>query len=817
MSEENREKKTALQFETVTASGLVFESDSAPSVEDSIVPRDPVSEDAETPGLLFEETVPKTKENTSDSLNIKKTYFPRFTEVSERYRSVDRSKLTERPTVNVKAWVKPEEPSLDPTAELDEQRRVRKVVVSSGARADDTFSDESIKIYKFDSDERPQAPKIPDAGKISAESVKPILQESAERSADEVPEESAVPEVEKEETEETPERAILPSPVRKYAEGEEPKGSHEDVRRPKNKLFPEYTSRAERDGFKDRFLDALMSVRVRFAAIGLIILALIAEEIVLLGVSPFDMGGFLAGNGALVDLLFSTALFALSIPEIIRAVRYAVKRQVTPELMLPLSYLFILVYSLSAALGGELGVRYAHFSLPFSVQIAFSTAAAYFRLDGEFISFKMISTGKEMWVLDERFTRTLDKENIALDGAVDEYSSKLARVFRTSFVSDYSANTAKIRESSANVLTSLGVSVGAALLTGAITLFLTDSTARFPAALEAFLLVFFFASPAISLLVHKLPLSSLLRTAREREYTFVGEGSVMDTADVDVIAYDDTEIFGKEDVSIRKVHLYGKVYNTAKAMEEMYSLFSVVGGPLLNVFSQSLDRKCSSAESVTVFDDGLVGSFEGHQVMAGSLDFMLRNNVKIPEEDYKTKPDGSDTTRVMYGAEDGAVYVKFFIRYSFMEEFSSFLPDLRREHIVPLVYTRDPNIDAEMIRTLTLGDDVIRVLKERELPVPNEVYPHISSAEVSLGEKFSVPEMLLTARAYKSHITAASLGELGIMFFGASVASVLSFVLMDGLSGVPSFVPAIYQLLPGAVLFLFTKLKFRPTRKDKEN
>ncbi len=817
MSGENTERKTALTFETVTAEGLVFESEAAPPVKGSSLPEEKEPEKTvEEPADGFTFDTGSGNEKTDgltffpEPPQMRKTYVPRFTEVSERYRAADGS----RRDVPKSALLPKDAPALDPTAELDEERNVRKVVVNRGTSADDTFSDESIKIYKFESDGMPSAPKIPEAGQSTAapEPEEPKEQKAAE---DTLTDEARVDTEPVCEHEADTDAELLPSPVRKLAAGEEPKGSREGARPSKSRLFPEYTSPSERDGFKDRFLDALMSVRVRFAAIALIILALIAAEIVFLTVSPYDMGGFLVGSGALVDLLFSTALLALTLPEVGRAVRYLAKRTAAPELMLPLSYLVILAYTLTAAFGGEVGVRYMHFSLPFSLQAAFSVLASYFRLEGEFRSFRMISTGKPMWVLDKRFTRTLEKENIALDGAVDEYSSKLARVFRTSFVSDYSANSAKVRENTSNFLTVVGITLGASLITGAIALFLTDSTARFAAALEAFSMVFFFALPAFSILVHKLPLARLLAMAKEKGHTFIGEGAVMDTAEVDVIAYDDTEIFG-DDVTIRKVHLYGKVYNTAKAMEEMYSLFSAVGGPLARVFAQSLDRKCSSAESVTLFDDGIVGFFEGRKVMAGSEEFMRRNNVKIPEDDYKTKPDSQDPVRVMYGAEDGEVYVKFFIRYSFMEEFSVLLPELVREHIVPLVYTRDPNIDTEMLRTLTLGDDVIRVLKQRELPAADEVYPHISSTEVSLGDKYRVPEMLLLARAYRAHITLASVAELAVMLAGAALSSVLSLILMGRLSSVPVFVPALYQLLPGVLLFASASLGFKLRKKDKE-
>ena len=41
---------------------------------------------------------------------------------------------------------------------------------------------------------------------------------------------------------------------------------------------------------------------------------------------------------------------------------------------------------------------------------------------------------------------------------------------------------------------------------------------------------------------------------------------------------------------------------------------------------------------------------------------MISHGISIPDDDYRTNPAANDSTKVMYGAEDGEVYVKFFIR-----------------------------------------------------------------------------------------------------------------------------------------------------------
>ena len=829
---ENNEKKTALEFETLSLSGFSFESSDTP-------PLDETAKEAPTPAAEgkpediipdsfelsfadeYESEKAKSEPEIIDEPKVRRPYIPKFTEASARYSTAEVLSKTIAKTVTkaqaAAVTARPEvRPSVDPTAELEDDRAVKKVMVTTGASSDEAFLDESIKIYKFEGDAVAEdKKKIPVANKpVPEEDYVPLVpkpeSEEAEPIAEEKPSEPA--QLEAEEALKKEEK-LLPTPFGKVAEGEEPKGSRGEALSKRGRLS-EYSSLPERDSFKDRFLDALTSVKIRLTAIVLIILSLIASEIVFLTLSPINMVGFLTGGGVLVDLLFSTALFALSIPEVYRGVKRLFGGVLAPEVFLPLSYILILVYTLTAASFGPSGAVYMHFSLPFSLGVFYSALASYFRISAEFKSFKLISTGRDMWVLDKRFTRTLERENIALDGAVDEYRSKISRVFRTSFVSDFCENTERVKENSANTATLLGISLGTALVSGVITFFLADSALPLLSALEAFLAVFFFSVPSAFILSRKFFFNRLIKREAKSGRTFIGESAVYDTAEVDVIAYDDTEALGG--AAIKKMHLYGKVYNTEKAMMEMYSLFSTVGGPLVKVFSASLDRKCPSAESVTLFDDGIVGYFGGHRVMAGSYDFMVRNNARIPEDDGKALFEPMTGVKVMYGAEDGEVFVKFFIKYSFADAFSTLLPDFKRYNIVPLIYTRDPNVDGELLRTLTDGEDRIRAFKLRDLPLPTEVYSHISSDSVSLADKLSVPSLLTSAREYRALSSIASAFEMFTMLAGAAASSLTSLFLMGGLSRVPTLVYLIWQLIPLSLFSVLPRAFDRLKEKNKE-
>ena len=245
----------------------------------------------------------------------------------------------------------------------------------------------------------------------------------------------------------------------------------------------------------------------------------------------------------------------------------------------------------------------------------------------------------------------------------------------------------------------------------------------------------------------------------------------------------------------------------------MYSLFSVVGGPLGKVFASALDRKCASATDIVIESDGVAGNAEGNIVMAGSEEYMLRHGVTIPSDDYGSRPSFTDSTRIMYGAENGRVYVKFLIRYSFSEEFTMLLPSLKEEGIIPLIYTRDPNVSDELIKVLTLGEDIIRIMKKSTPAVLEErIYRKVSSGAVTAGSKACTINLVLLAKRYNNFQSHMKINELIAMVAGAVIALAFS---LGGVTAFPICALSVLQVIWCIYLYFRTRLAFNPV-KTKE-
>ena len=139
------------------------------------------------------------------------------------------------------------------------------------------------------------------------------------------------------------------------------------------------------------------------------------------------------------------------------------------------------------------------------------------------------------------------------------------------------------------------------------------------------------------------------------------------------------------------------------------------------------------------------------------------------------------------------------------------LPYLKEKKIVPLIYTRDPNITVELLRVLTLGEDIIRVMKKYVPRTTEEkTYRRINSGIVTHGDKNSAINMLLLAKKYRAFQLSLSATELISMIVGATLAVVLA---LGGMFDLPASLLALWQIVWCGVLHIRSKLTFQQKRE----
>ncbi len=817
--------------EPVTETAPEPDPEPEPEPEQSAEP-EPQEQSAPEEFSIPEEFEVNEKFNTPASpierTKIWSTYVPRFTDVSDTYRMVDDPRpRPQQPAPPTPTAVK-KEPSAsladktDPTAEIDQEIKDA-ISVNIDASSEVKLEDyaESINVYKFSDG---QGGDVPQAEKLvfTPELTVPDdiqEQELPEPENTEEPEPYDEPELEVGEPAEpvyerrgnvqipdpTPSVNIIEevTPEQSPAVSEAPTRAiapHSNKRIIKYERLREYTAFYQRDAFKDKFLDSILSVKIRLFSLAFIaVLLLLYENLGLFGVNVAELLKISDARAALsrLNLPLCFCAFVLALPEVVYGIRLLIKKELTPEVFLIPSFLII---------AGTVAWDYytsdstpALFGLVFAIQALAAVYASCIRKTADFTAFKAVSQNGDKRALNVSETQSLHQENIALDGAVDGYKSRTVRLFRTSFISDFFKRTAKGREDGFVNLLLVSVSTGAALVLALVCGFLRGGV---DSAFDAFALLFMTAIPAASMLLHKLPYSEAEKISNKNKTVVIGEESLYEFSDVDVIAFDDTEIFGEDDVALKRFMSYGDKENTEKAMYQMSALFSVVGGPLDLIFTKSLaGKRPVPATNVVIGTDGICANVDGKRVHAGTYEYMKRCGISV-RSDSATQSVGADTTKIMYAAESGAVYAKFYIRYSFSEQFTEILPAIRENGIVPLIYTRDPNISNELLKTLSAGQGVIRVMKKNDIPPIEEPgLTRIDAGIVTYGNKMNAIRSVLLSKKYAELQASLSKAELAAMSAGAVAAAVLSLLGLN----VPSLAVAAWQLVCCAGLYITSR------------
>lgn len=568
----------------------------------------------------------------------------------------------------------------------------------------------------------------------------------------------------------------------------------------------EYVSAGQKMAFKDMFLDRLNSVAVRLLAAALLTLILcFLENIWIFGV---DVLAFIGISGypialVLLDMQIVVCLLLLSAPEIMRGVRALTKGLFHSELFLPIAFLLQILHTLTVLFSAPrveslYGFVFGLFTLA-------TVGASYLRHRAAFVTFNHVGGREEKIAVDKKLTRLLDMEKFALDGAVDEYKSKVAQVHRASFISDFFARERKSAESTRDNLKYLLISLGLSLTAAVVMFFVGDGMKDAAATLAV---TFYLSAPAVIFLMHRLPYYLSARVASSEGGGVIGETSHYDYAGVDVICFKDTEIFKKGDVALKHIILYDAAKEFTAVVEQMSSLFSVIGGPLDVLFSSTLVKKSPLADEAFLEQGGIYGRIGTAVFHVGDESYIQSKGIALPrEKDNRESVD--ETTKVMYAAENGRVYAKFYLQYKLSEDYSRMLETFTEEKIVSLVYSTDPNVTLPLMRVLAGDRDLIRVIKDQPMPGDEGVSEKASVGLVSTEDKTSAISLLLLCRRYTHMQKMLSNGFLLSIGSGAFLG--IMFSVFGVLGALPSVAYGLWQVaLVGAMAFFAYKKLMPP-------
>lgn len=806
--------KKAEGKEEPTDTGLVFEvqspedegakSEPTPELPEEPKPevQTPVKEEFSVPDVFSVSEEYNTPQSEDYSNHIHMTYVPRFTDASEKYRmrgdATPKSPATDTQKKPVADVAEQTRDDIDPTAETTEDELDGAVVVDMTKPPVEDNSD-MLNVYKFAEDGDEKDPEEPERTlEDEREEIESLLDNSTSDGGD--GEEPADGKDDEPAPEPTPAKRAedydLPDPdieIKREEKSEEPTvKAEEPIKAKKSLILTEYTQPQQRDSFVQRFLDTIISQRIRlFSAMFFSLLLLGFEIAASLGAFAGNIFGIPVTSMAvgIIDLLLAGCTLALALPEVLYSLKRLFVGRIAAPVSIVITYVYLLIYYFVVfAIGGV--TDYALFGFIYSVSACAAIISCNYKSCADFEAFKTISKTEDMQTIKQNLTRDIPSENMALDGLVDEYSSYTARARSTSFVNGFMRTTAKTVNLNKHLIIILGATLGVSLISAVISFFAFGGLVS---AVTTFALVNMLGTPAFMLISHSVSYNDSQKSLKQMDSCACGELPYYDFARSKVIVFDDVDVFGPDDVNLKRYVFLGEGDNIDGTMRQMCSLFSVVGGPLGALFANALDSRMTTktATAPEIESDGLSGNVGQSRVSAGTAEYMIRHGVEIP--DASSGDTKLDTTKIIYAAEDGKLSAKFYIRYSFSEEFTMVLPLLKKEGIVPLIYTRDPNVNDELLKLLTTGADTMRVMKILA-PLSAEEGAASRGEEatvVTAGDKMDVASIVLHSKKYKRFADRLHSSELYASVVGSVLAALLSF---SGMLSVPALVFSVWQI-----------------------
>ena len=576
----------------------------------------------------------------------------------------------------------------------------------------------------------------------------------------------------------------------------------------------EFVVYAQKDSFISKLYDKLLSVKLRliFSSVFFALL-LLYENLQIFGV---DIVAFLRldrvyGGEVLMDTQFIVAMFLIAIPETVNAFGYLSRGRVTLELLVPLSAVYSIAYNVFAYFSdAEMHLL----ALPAAFVFLCAVIATYMDQKSKIAAFELVSREGEKLALEKIRTKNTEREKLALDGAVDEFSSSIACDRRTGFIDNFFARWRKNAEDHrGNAYFIAGVIIVSVI--AALAASLTEN--GLVGAVSAMYVSFVMLCPALFVVCHKITHFFAVKSGARTGSIAVGEKALLDYSSADVMTFEDTEVIGQNDVKMKRIMLYGAGARLDKALYYLSAVFGETGGPLSSVFKRAFkDVSISpSVDMLSVGEYGFDAKVDGMKVYVGTLSYMHLKGVMIPEDDYVPEPADRDRTGFLFLAENGVLYAKVCIKYSLNKEFVKVLKAFGENGIVALVKTFDPNITDVLFASLCGSRNAVRVLRKTGRDMYRDNYKaSLNSGFFSSSGKIALAKGLVSSKKYRRFY---NIFRTVLLWVGAicSVAAVLAsvFGVIFKLYSLAYFA---WELVTVSVFAIAARGKIGPERSEEE-
>lgn len=308
-----------------------------------------------------------------------------------------------------------------------------------------------------------------------------------------------------------------------------------------------------------------------------------------------------------------------------------------------------------------------------------------------------------------------------------EFNGQIARTGKTDFVKNYFYNT----NTNINIKRFMGIYYLCVLAVSLI--FAIISSAR---ADGAYVFTTYWSAgvmlmlPVGVLCSYSVPFYIGNKRLFEDGVAIIGEDSVNEFAETEVAVVNDTSAFPPQNIKIQHFHVYNG-YSIEKVLYYAANGFSIVGGPLAEVFDTAANETVISSKRIRFMCSGrsyLCVKVDNEKVIFADKFGMTSQGIEVGNE-----REGKDGSSVMYIAINSVLAAKLYIRYEIDEEFIKIVKLLNKNGVGVGIRSFDPNLNNELLKRITqFKKRDLRVIK---LSSVNEVSKPTASKDGKIASK----------------------------------------------------------------------------------
>ncbi len=503
-----------------------------------------------------------------------------------------------------------------------------------------------------------------------------------------------------------------------------------------------------------------------------------------------------------LQLLFF--LIAAAFPSVVDGAKKLFSLKLMPSSIAFVSAVAATVNTIHICFGIVAGTEPKLFNLPAAICLLMVVADEFFTNRREIFSFNIVSSRNPKYVMRRLNTKDSHLESDAVADLSDENAGDIVKIAKTDFVEGYfwrTNNRGTVDKPFVGLL--LILSVVLSLIIGVYVL-LTD---RAGSAVETALVSLLTMLPISAIVIGFHPFYRANREAYYNDCTIIGEGSVEEYSDTEVISFDDVNVFPSVNVKVRNVRLYNNC-RIDKVLYYAASVFSATGGPLADVFEVAT-IEMGRSEDVQILDTGagfIEAVVNGKNVLFAKEEALLSRGIAIPENVLAADEDEfTPDTSVMYMIYQGRLVSKMTLSYVVDADFEYIIRQLSDSGMYVCVKTFDPNIDETLInRQVAESNYPLRVIKYKGTEEITKYSERTDGGIVSRG----TTKALLQTISYCDRIVGAKKTGYVLSVISAIVSVLLICVaVVTGKWGeIYSIVPAINQLVWLIPVIISTKI-----------